>query len=212
MMWQAILSGLGFGLMLAMVPGPVFFALIQTGIARGFKYGVLFALGVALSDVAFIGLTYYGVSAFLDDRFVRKLVGLAGGLVMMIFGAFYFFRGARTSATYEQINRQQKGGVSLVIKGFVLNILNPFVFFFWVGMVSVISIEFGSDERLIFTFFIASVVMVFYVDVFKSFISNIIKRFFTGRFMLILNRALGVILAGVGIRLIYKALTDTLLV
>ncbi len=211
MIWQAILSGLGFGLMLALVPGPVFFALIQTGIARGFKYGVLFALGVALSDVAFIGLTYFGVSAFLDDDFIRKLLGLTGGLVMMIFGAFYFFRGARTTIAYEQISRQQKG-ISLVIKGFVLNILNPFVFFFWVGMVSVISIEFGSDQHLIFTFFITSVIMVFCVDVFKSFISNLIKKFFTQRFMIILNRALGIILAGVGIRLIYKALTDTLLV
>lgn len=210
-MWQAIVSGIGFGFMLAFVPGPVFFALIQTGINRGFKYGVLFALGVALSDVAFIGLTYYGVSGFLEDPTLKKVFGVIGGSMMISFGAYYFFKGARSSVPYEQINKQQKG-YKYMIKGFVLNILNPFVFFFWIGMVSVISLEFGKTQPLIFSFFICSIITVFGVDIFKSFISNLIKKFMTQKFMSILNRVLGIIMAGIGLRLIIKALTNTLMV
>lgn len=209
MFWQALVSGVGFGLMLAIIPGPVFFALIQTGINKGFKYGILFATGVAISDIAFIFLTYYGVSEMLENPMARKIFGVAGGLFMIIFGSYYLFKRNTSSVPYEPVSRN-KGHANLILKGFALNILNPFVLFFWVGMVSVISLEFNSNESLIFTFFVATIISVFSVDVFKSFIANLIKSFFTQRFLIIVNKALGIILFGVGVRMIIKALTDTL--
>jgi L-lysine exporter family protein LysE/ArgO len=208
-MTQAIVSGLGFGMVLAFLPGPVFFALIQTGINKGFKYGILFALGVALSDIAFIGLTYYGVSGFLENPAVKKVFGIAGGMFMCLFGIFYILKKSKKSVPYEQMGRK-KGSANLVFKGFALNIFNPAVFFFWVGIVSAINLEFDANQTLIFTFFITSIVTVFGLDILKSFVANLIKSFFTQRFLLIVNRALGVILFGIGVRLIVKALTNTL--
>jgi threonine/homoserine/homoserine lactone efflux protein len=203
-MLNALLAGIGFGLMLAFIPGPVFFALIQTGINKGFRYGILFAIGVALSDIAFILLTYFGVSGFLSDPFLKKIFSLCGGIFMCAIGVFYFFKKQKKSIPYEQITKQT-GAFSFVVKGFALNILNPFVFFFWIGMVSVISLEFQENEYQILAFFITSVATVFGVDIVKSFVANLIKSYFTQRFLFLINKGLGIILFGFGVRLLAKA-------
>jgi len=203
-MLSAILPGIGFGLMLAFIPGPVFFALIQTGISKGYKYGILFAIGVAVSDIVFIFLTYYGVSGFLSDPFFKKTIGIIGGLFMCGFGSYYLLKKPQKAIPFESVTKQ-RGMLSFVLKGFALNILNPFVLFFWIGMVSVISLEFGEKEILILSFFITSIITVFTVDILKSFVANFIKSYFTQKFLLIINRGLGVMFVVLGIRLLVKA-------
>ncbi|WP_216351112.1 LysE family transporter, partial [Mucilaginibacter polytrichastri] len=50
-MIEAIFSGIGIGLILTFLTGPVFFALIKTSIEKGFQAGIALALGVVTSDV-----------------------------------------------------------------------------------------------------------------------------------------------------------------
>lgn len=207
-MLHALLSGIGFGLMLSFVPGPVFFALLQTGINKGFRYGIFFALGVALSDICFIVLTWYGVSGLFHNALLRKIVGVAGGVFMCLFGAYYIFLKPQKSVPYKPVAKE-RGLIHFMIKGFALNIINPFVLFFWIGMVSAITIEF-EYQKLIFAFFIASVSAVFCIDILKSFVANLIKSFFTETFLIVINKVLGVILFGIGIRLMVKALSNSL--
>ncbi|MDA0314685.1 MAG: hypothetical protein O3A40_05240 [Bacteroidetes bacterium] len=47
-MQQAILEGIELGLLLSMMIGPVFFALITTSIDHGFRQAAILALGVFL--------------------------------------------------------------------------------------------------------------------------------------------------------------------
>jgi len=47
---EAVFNGVIYGLVLAVLVGPVFFTLIQTSIERGFKSGVYVAIGISLSD------------------------------------------------------------------------------------------------------------------------------------------------------------------
>jgi len=55
-MIEAIITGIGFGLVLSVLTGPVFFALIKTSIEKGFHAGVAMALGVVTSDMVFINI------------------------------------------------------------------------------------------------------------------------------------------------------------
>ena len=50
-----ILQGLITGIILTLSFGAGFFALVQTSILRGYKKGLLIALGAILSDTLFIG-------------------------------------------------------------------------------------------------------------------------------------------------------------
>jgi len=57
-----LLNGLFFGLTLTILLGPIFFALIQTGVERGFRAGVVLGSGIWISDIIFIIAVYLGVS------------------------------------------------------------------------------------------------------------------------------------------------------
>jgi threonine/homoserine/homoserine lactone efflux protein len=63
-MIEAIISGIGFGLVLTFITGPVFFALIKTSIEKGFHAGLSLALGVVMSDMVFVGAILYGSQYF----------------------------------------------------------------------------------------------------------------------------------------------------
>ena len=58
---EIILNGIVSGVVLAFLIGPVFFAIIQTSIERGFWSGVFVAMGVSLSDILYITVSYLGL-------------------------------------------------------------------------------------------------------------------------------------------------------
>ncbi len=61
-MFEPIFSGFTFGLLLAVMLGPVFFTLLQTSLHEGFKAGVHLAIGVLISDATLIALCYFFAS------------------------------------------------------------------------------------------------------------------------------------------------------
>lgn len=209
MLFQALISGIGFGIVVSLMPGPVFFGLLQTGINKGFRFGVLFAVGVALSDLVFIGLTYYGISGIIANDLFRKILGISGGILMCLFGFFYMLKKVDPTVPYAPVQKE-RGRANFVIKGFVLNIFNPFVLIFWLGVVTFISNEFHDKEHLVISFFSITIVTVFSMDIFKSYVANKIKNYITNRWILIINRVLGLILIAVGLRLLFLTIMGKL--
>jgi L-lysine exporter family protein LysE/ArgO len=203
-MISALLSGIGFAFILTIIPGPVFFGLIQTSIQKGFRYGGMFAIGVACSDLLCIIFTYYGISNFLENKIFQNVVAISGGVLMCIFGMYYFYRPPEKTVPLNPIQKETKKG-NFILKGFLLNIFNPSVIFYWVALVSVISVRYSNDQFQIFTFFSALVITILMVDVLKSYIANRIKAIFTNRVMTNLNKGLGFILFGVGVKLLFDA-------
>ena len=85
-MLEAIVSGVMLGLVLSLLVGPVFFLLIDTSIKKGFKRGVYLSLGVLLSDMFYIAITYFSsVAAGVVNNYKWE-IGWAGGLLLMVFG------------------------------------------------------------------------------------------------------------------------------
>ncbi len=201
---NSVISGIGFGLVLALLPGPVFFGLIQTGIQKGFRYGVFFAIGVAFSDLLLILLTYFGISNFLEGDLFRKVVHLSGGIIMCIFGLYYFFKPIENTVPLEPMQKDYKKG-NFIFKGFLLNVLNPAVFFYWISLVSITTVTYQNNAIDVFSFFLALILAVFSMDILKSYLSNKVKRYFTNHLLDRLNKVLGVILFAVGVSLLYSA-------
>jgi len=204
-MINAIISGIGFGMLLAVLVGPVFFGLIQTSIHKGFRYGIFFALGVAASDITFILLTYYGFSNFFDNASFKKFMGIVGGTFMCSFGLYYLLKPTETTVPFESTIQKETKKINIMLKGYIMNSLNPSVLFFWIGIVSVVSVRFDADEILIFTFFCATVATVLSLDIFKSYVANRIKVYFTNRLLNTINKVLGLILLVVGVNLLFDA-------
>lgn len=205
-MLQPLLSGIGFAIILTIIPGPVFFGLIQTSIQKGVRYGWMFAFGVAFSDLLCIILTYYGISSLLENKLFQNIVAISGGVLMCIVGLFYFFKPPEKTVPLNPMQKETKKG-GFLLKGFFLNIFNPGVLFYWVALVSVVSVKYDNNEFKIFLFFTALVLTIFWVDVLKSYVANRVKSVFTFNRMNKLNKGLGILLFGVGAKLLFDAYT-----
>ena len=94
-MLEAVISGIGIGLVLTFITGPVFFSLIKTSIEKGFHAGVYFSLGVVAVDVVFVGAILFG-SQLVDVTPQSKIIaGIIGSLILFIVGIFYLFKKSR---------------------------------------------------------------------------------------------------------------------
>ena len=66
--------------------GPVFFLLIGVSLQLGTKAGILAALGIIVSDIIYVSLCYYGVTAFLYEPTFIFWITLIGGLLLNFLG------------------------------------------------------------------------------------------------------------------------------
>ena len=166
---MAFLHGAFLGITLATVfgIGPAFFLLIQTSISKGFKYALLFDIGVLLSDamvVALMMMTNIKLD-FGDNDMI--LPGIAAGIIVIIFGVFTYRtkpekivkRSEKKSAELEEMEKKlekfdqrldmidekldikRKGPrwYIYISKGLVMNLFNPFVWIFWMTTVGAAS-------------------------------------------------------------------------
>src|SRR5476651_2341490 len=121
-MIEAIVSGIGIGLVLTVITGPVFFALIKTSIEKGFHAGVALALGVVTSDVVFVGALLFG-SQYIDVSDHAKLIaGVVGAVILFTLGLYYMFKKAEVNYDNKATNINKAG---YFFKGFLMCIFNP---------------------------------------------------------------------------------------
>jgi threonine/homoserine/homoserine lactone efflux protein len=199
-----ILKGLITGIIMAILIGPVFFALIQASIEKGVKSGVLMAIGISMSDTAYITFTYFGISQFSESAKFKIFLAIAGGLIMFVFGIRMF-----TRPVYHHSSKIHLGDAEAaywkIFKGFILNGINPFVLLFWIGIVSLVTVhwEYTSGKALIF--FLTLLTTIFLTDVGKVYLAHNLRNSITPRFMSIINRVVGIVFIILGIRLLFFA-------
>lgn len=95
--------------------------------------------------------------------------------------------------------------ITYFLKGFTLNIFNPFVWAFWVASVASAN---GGYERIRYRiiFFAAIFCTTLTIDLLKIFGATSLQKFFNEKRLIMLNKATGVILMICGIALIIKVL------
>ncbi|MCK5838961.1 MAG: LysE family translocator [Bacteroidales bacterium] len=204
-------EGVVLGLIISITVGPAFFAIIQTGIQRGFHQGFFMALGISLSDITLIAICYLGASFIFDNPENKLYIGLVGGIVLLSFGFFTFTRKPeillRRSSKYKTPTKRP-GSLTYFFKGYFLNVINPFLFLFWLTAMGWVSskAEEGKLLQYALTFFAGTIGTVFLTDLLKSFIGNRIKKYLRPRTMLWLNRVVGILLIGSGVVLIVRTM------
>lgn len=197
---DVVINGFVFGLVLCVLIGPVFFALIQNSIEKGFRAGFFMAIGIAISDALYILITYLGISQLTNNRQFNMWLGGLGGVIMLGFGIFYMFKPVPTESL-KQLHQESTKWFQQIIKGFFLNGVNPFVLFFWIGIVSKVSVDFAYTTHEAVSFFAVLVVTVFLVDILKAHFAVKLAQIVTPKFIKIMNRVVGVALILFSIRL-----------
>ena len=203
-MINQIIAGVGLGLLMAIMLGPVFFMLINISIKNGFRSAFYFALGVVLSDGFYISIIEFSKSlvGFLDSH--RDWVAIVGGILLIGFGISSIV--TKVSDPKDIAIKNDVSSKDLffdIIKGFVMNALNPFVLFFWIGVSTtlVVNKSGGSLDSVIF--FSSTLTTIFLTDLLKAALAINLKKMMTVRFISLLNKISGVGLILFGCRLIY---------
>ncbi|AHM59532.1 lysine exporter protein (lyse/ygga) [Flammeovirgaceae bacterium 311] len=193
--------GVIFGLGLTLMIGPVFFALIQTSIERGFRSGATMAVGIALSDAIYMVVASLGVAVLASSPIFQAWLGLVGGFILLAFGV------ANTRKKLKQpsntVAASDSGNyIRQILKGFLLNGINPFVLLIWFG-VGVAVMNYNLQQKILF--FGGSLLTVLLTDFLKAFLANKLRRWLTPGFMNRMNKLVGVALIIFSIKLFYFA-------
>jgi len=207
---EIVFNGLKLGIVLAFLVGPVFFTIIQTSVEKGFGNGVLVSLGVSVSDILYVTVCYFGLIQFINEPGFRIYLAYAGGGILVLFGLYHLFIKSRRNVHPSLDIANEKKLYRYFLKGFIINGLSPMVLIFWIGTISVASIDFGYSKG--FEFFIFFSVVLFTVlttDVLKAYLADKLRRLVNQRSMMIMNVIVGVCLIIFGTRLILLA--DTFL-
>ena len=201
-----LIEGIILGLTLAIFFGfgPALFALLQTTIHRGFLSGLLLAIGIFLSDLVLVALCFVGAIQIISKPENNLAFAIISGIVLIIFGMVTYTRKPPVNSGPE-IKVKTPWPGTYIFKGFFLNIANPFVWIFWMGVVVGMTANFEANVRSMYIFFSATLLTVLSTDILKCFASYKIKRFLTPKIMLMINRIAGVGLAIFGLFLIAKA-------
>jgi len=194
--------------------GPAFFALVQTSIHRGFGPAALLAIGIFLNDVVMVVLCLMGAVQIVTAPSNYLWFGISSGVILIIFGLVTYTR--KVSSPSEsadddvELPVQMKGlsWFTYIAKGFFMNIVNPFVWIFWVGVVVGISARMGGDETRLTTFFSGTLITVLLGDLLKAYGAYSIKRFFTSRMIGLLNKIAGIGLIIFGLFLIGRVIFE----
>ena len=206
---RAIAEGVGLGITLAILTGPAFFALLQTSIRNGYKSGIAFAIGVFISDTTLILLSYLGALQLFNDPKNNFIIGLIGGTILIMFGVFNVFQKhpldmQTGEGEVEKLLPKKTTLPIAALKGFAINLINPFVIIFWIGVVSVESTRYKFSQLDIISLFSATLLTVLATDILKAMGAQKISSFLNRYILLWVNRIAGVILIISGVSLIWK--------
>lgn len=208
-MIQAVISGIGFGLVLTFLTGPVFFALIKTSIANGFHAGVALALGVVCSDVVFVGGLLFG-SQYIDISDQQKTIaGVVGSVIIFSLGVYYFFKKAEVNYSNAIPSTVNRAGYFL--KGFLMCIFNPSLLFHWVTVIAAASTLFkvGSPHRSfdIGIMFLTILLVQFGMDTTKAFYADKLRAKISVKVIHRLNEVAGIALVIASLVILDKLVT-----
>ncbi len=183
------------GIVLAFLIGPVFFTLLQTSIERGFSSGFFVAIGISLSDVVYILVSYLGLIQFLQaDRF-RIYLAYGGAIILLAFGLYYLFIKSRKLTNFNPQQVETRNRFKLIAKGFIINGLSPMVLFFWIATVGVATTQLGYEtNKEAFIFFASIVGTVFCTDLLKAKLADKLRLLMTPTVIKVMNIILGIVL------------------
>lgn len=219
---EYVFQAIGIGFLLSIMIGPVFFVLLETSITKGFRAALIFDAGVLLSDLFYIVISLFFAYQLkgLGDVKNNLILSVLGGTLFIAYGVYnLFFKQVKMGA--EALDQdlldsedkaiksnKNKDNSMLVLKGFMLNLLNPGVVIYWLAIIAKgfdLVAPYDSDAHIVI-FIIIILITFFGIDCLKAYVANKIKPLVTVKLLSGLNILIGIIFLGTGIFLILRQL------
>jgi threonine/homoserine/homoserine lactone efflux protein len=219
---EYVFQAIGIGFLLSIMIGPVFFVLLEISITKGFKSAMIFDAGVLLSDLFYIVISLFFAYQLkgLGDVKNNLILSVLGGALFIAYGVYNLLFKQVTMSTgaldEELLDSEEKANKSsknknnsmLVLKGFMLNLLNPGVVIYWLAIIAKgfdLVAPYESDAHIVI--FITIILITFFgIDCLKAYVANKIKPLVTVKLLRGLNGLIGFVFLGTGVFLILRQL------
>jgi threonine/homoserine/homoserine lactone efflux protein len=202
-MIDALIKGVTLGLWLSISVGPVLFSVIKQSLNNGHKGGLAFVFGISASDILLVILSNI-FSEFVSTLITHKMtIGIAGSIFLITLGVYYFFfkKIKIVDESTSGIIQFSTGDYArLAVSGFLMNVLNPGIFIFWLTVSTTLVSHTLQQKIIIFT---VCLVFVLATDIAKVMLAGKIRKKLTPHNIHIISRINGLILIGFGIALIW---------
>lgn len=110
----------------ALSPGPLTAAAIRKGLNDGWRAGFLISVGHTIAEFSLVFAIALGVAQILTVEYVRSVIGLIGGLILLIFGVLQV-KSIRSASLAETVGGER----SSIGIGFFLSAFNPYFILWW---------------------------------------------------------------------------------
>jgi len=200
---NAFFLGILIGLTITISFGPGFIALFQTSLSRGLSAGFILATGMLLSDLVLVSISYFGLSELISKQ-DYKILGVIAGIILIVMGVISFYKKPeliKESKIRPDLNNHM---MRYLIKGFLLNIVNPFSLIFWIGLIAFAAKNWEPGNQNFFLFFTGVFITAFSTDIMKCYLSGQLKRILTSSTIHLITKTMGIIFMGIGFFIIYK--------
>ncbi|MCM0042375.1 MAG: LysE family translocator [Algoriphagus sp.] len=188
--------------------GPVFFALITTSLAHGFRRSALLAFGVVVSDLIYVFGSYLGVHFLKKIPALEDYLGFVGGVILIGFGIHFMVKKVIPITTENLVAKPKKR--TLFFQGIGINGINPFVMLFWLSIASMVSIKssWGTSERV---FFYGSLLLtIFGIDILKAFLASSFRSILSPNLRKAIQIFAGFLICYFGVKMIWGTISAVL--
>jgi threonine/homoserine/homoserine lactone efflux protein len=199
------------GILLSFTIGPVFFKVLETSISKGVKAAVFVNIGVVLSDVVFFVIAFFSTNSLLNS--IKENTDswyFLGGVLLVAYAGVSLIK-----IIQEKNNPENKEGAEIesspnffkmIVKGFLLNIINVVVLFYWVGIILYFGPQLEMDESRIYFFFLVIIVTYFTIDLGKIYLAQQLKKKLTDLVIKTIKIVVNSFIVICGLFLIFKGL------
>lgn len=203
-LFWAIMIGVFLSVVVNM--GPAFITLVQTSLHRGFRSAAWFATGVILNDAMVVSICIMAsMQIVMNSSFEAALACIGAGIILLLFGIFTYRKKVERQKerdeyiekrTNEVLKKQEDKPAWFVFlaKGFVLNILNPFVWIFWFSAVAMVAGNMGGNKLSTLVFFAIILGTTLLLEMMKAWGAAKLKKFLTPERTTLINRIAGILL------------------
>ncbi len=206
-MTEAIIKGVGLGLILALSVGPVIFTVLKQSINNGHRGGFSFVAGVWISDIFLVVISNFFTQIVKELLEFKSLIGYIGSsfLIGMVIYYIFFKKVTLKAAETKIIQRFSKSDFTrIALSGFFINTLNPSVLLFWLINATAFAATNSLSER--FIIFAVCLLLNIIADILKVLMAGKIRESLTPRHILLINKISGSILVIFGLVLLYGAI------
>lgn len=207
-----ILKGIVTGFVLSIMFGPVFFVLLETSIRKGIKAAIFFDLGVLLNDIFYILIAFFFYSqvASVMENEDNSIFQFVGGGLFSAYGLYYFFWkkvDAHDLTTNVGSGGSAKSYLLLLLKGFLLNLANPMVVFYWFSVMTLADDGSGQERTTAIIMFLTTILITFFaIDILKIVGAKKLRPLLNARLLKILNKVIGIVFMAFGVILFTRGI------